>query len=81
MPPPSSPDYSRGMLATETLEFLLVPLRGAPIVLIPIFSALLLIAAGGGLPGLALIVLSWLAGFWLFAARWTPGAGGALIWA
>ena len=49
------------MQATETLKFLLVPLRSASIVLIALFSVLLLIAAGGGLLGLplAMIVLSW----------------------
>lgn len=41
MPPPSSPDYSRGMQATETLKFLLVPLRGAPLVLVAMLSVLL----------------------------------------
>lgn len=49
------------MQATETLKFLLVPLRSASIVLVALFSILLLIAAGGGLLGLplAMIVLSW----------------------
>lgn len=50
------------MLATETLKYLLIPLRGAALVLIVAFSLLLLIAASGGLLGLplALLVLSWL---------------------
>jgi len=54
-------DYSRGMHAMETLKYLLVPLRGASITLIVLFSFLLLIAAKGGLMGLplALIILSW----------------------
>ena len=49
------------MQAAETLKYLLVPLRGASLVLIVIFSALLLIAASGGLLGLplALITISW----------------------
>jgi hypothetical protein len=49
------------MQAMETLKFLLVPLRGAAIALIFLFSLLLLIAAAGGLLGLplALIVISW----------------------
>jgi hypothetical protein len=49
------------MQATEVLKFLLIPLRGASIVLIALFSILLLIAAAGGLLGLplALIVVSW----------------------
>lgn len=49
------------MQATETLKFLLIPLRGAALVLIVIFSVLLLIAGSGGLLGmpLALLVTSW----------------------
>jgi hypothetical protein len=49
------------MQAAETLKYLLVPLRGASIVLIAIFSMLLLIAASGGLLGLplALLTISW----------------------
>jgi hypothetical protein len=49
------------MQALEALKFLLVPLRGAAIALIVVFSLLLLIAAAGGLLGLplALIVTSW----------------------
>lgn len=49
------------MQATDTLKFLLIPLRSASLVLIAIFSVLLLIAAGGGLLGLplALLVMSW----------------------
>jgi hypothetical protein len=49
------------MHAMETLKYLLIPLRGASLVLIVLFSFLLLLAAQGGLMGLplALIVLSW----------------------
>ena len=49
------------MPATEALKFLLIPLRGASLVLIAMFSMLLLVAASGGLLGLplALIVMSW----------------------
>lgn len=49
------------MHAMETLRYLLIPLRGASLVLIVLFSFLLLLAAQGGLMGLplALIVLSW----------------------
>jgi hypothetical protein len=49
------------MHAMETLKYLLIPLRGASITLIVLFSLLLLLAAKGGLMGLplALIVLSW----------------------
>lgn len=49
------------MHAMETLKYLLVPLRGASLTLIVLFSFLLLIAAKGGLLGLplALILLSW----------------------
>jgi hypothetical protein len=49
------------MQAMETLKYLLVPLRGAAIALIGIFSVLLLMAAAGGLLGLplGLIVISW----------------------
>ncbi|MFC4311402.1 hypothetical protein ACFPN2_20045 [Steroidobacter flavus] len=45
----------------ETLKYLLIPLRGAALVLIVVFSLLLLLAAKGGLMGLplALLVLSW----------------------
>lgn len=49
------------MHAMETLKYLLIPLRGAALVLIVSFSVLLLIAAHGGLLGLplALLVTSW----------------------
>ncbi len=49
------------MHAMETLKYLLIPLRGAALVLIVVFSLLLLLAAQGGLLGvpLALLVLSW----------------------
>lgn len=49
------------MQATETIKYLLVPLRGASLVLIIMFSILLLIAASGGLLGLplAFLTLSW----------------------
>lgn len=49
------------MHAMETLKYLLIPLRGAALILIVLFSFLLLLAARGGLLGvpLALIVLSW----------------------
>jgi hypothetical protein len=49
------------MHAMETLKYLLIPARGAAIVLIVLFSFLLLLAAQGGLMGLplALIILSW----------------------
>lgn len=49
------------MQATETLKYLLIPLRGAALVLIVTFTVLLLIAANGGLPGLplALFTTSW----------------------
>lgn len=49
------------MQAAETLKYLLIPLRGASLVLIVTFSVLLLIAASGGLLGLplALITISW----------------------
>lgn len=49
------------MHAMETLKYLLIPLRGASIVLIVLFSFLLLLAARGGLLGLplALIIVSW----------------------
>jgi hypothetical protein len=49
------------MQAAETLKYLLIPLRGASLVLIAIFSVLLLIAASGGLLGLplALLTISW----------------------
>ena len=49
------------MQATELLKYLLIPLRGASLVLIVIFSFLLLVAANGGLPGLplALFTTSW----------------------
>lgn len=46
------------MQMAETLRYLLIPLRGASLVLIIIFSALLLIAASGGLLGLPLAVLT-----------------------
>ena len=61
MPPSLAHDYSRAMHAMETLKYLLIPLRGASITLIVLFSLLLLLAAKGGLMGLplALIVLSW----------------------
>lgn len=50
------------MHALETLKCLLIPLRGAALVLIVTFSILLFIAANGGLLGLplALLVVSWL---------------------
>ncbi len=44
-------DYSRAMHAMETLKYLLIPLRGAALVLIVVFSLLLLLAAEGGLLG------------------------------
>jgi hypothetical protein len=49
------------MPAAEIFKYLLIPLRGASLVLIAIFSVLLLIAAGGGLIGLplALLTVSW----------------------
>jgi hypothetical protein len=49
------------MQASETLKYLLIPLRGASLVLILTFSVLLLIAAGGGLLGLplAMLTISW----------------------
>lgn len=49
------------MHATETLKYLLIPLRGAALVLIVAFSLLLLLAAGGGLLGIPLVflVVSW----------------------
>lgn len=49
------------MHAMETLKYLLIPLRGAALVLIVSFSILLLLAAHGGLLGLplALLVVSW----------------------
>lgn len=49
------------MQAAETLKYLLIPLRGASLLLIVIFSILLLIAASGGLLGLplALLTVSW----------------------
>lgn len=49
------------MHAMETLKYLLIPLRGAAIVLIVLFSLLLLLAAKGGLMGLplALLIVSW----------------------
>jgi hypothetical protein len=49
------------MQALEPLKYLLMPLRGASIALIFIFSLLLLIAASGGLLGLplSLFVVSW----------------------
>ena len=49
------------MQALEPLKYLLIPLRGASLTLIALFSVLLLIAASGGLLGLplALIVTSW----------------------
>jgi hypothetical protein len=46
------------MQATETLKYLLVPLRGASLTLIVIFSILLLIAVSGGLLGLPLVLLT-----------------------
>ena len=42
------------MHATETLKYLLIPLRGAALILIVAFALLLLIAANGGLLGLPL---------------------------
>ncbi len=61
MLPSLTRDYSRGMHAMETLKYLLIPLRGAALVLIVLFSLLLLLAAHGGLLGLPLgfLVLSW----------------------
>lgn len=49
------------MHAMETLKYLLIPLRGAAIVLIVLFSFLLLLAANGGLMGLplAMLIVSW----------------------
>src|SRR5687768_10054375 len=49
------------MPATATLKYLLIPLRGASLVLIVTFSILLLIASSGGLLGLplALLTISW----------------------
>jgi hypothetical protein len=49
------------MQVAETLKYLLIPLRGASLALIVIFSILLLIAAAGGLLGLplALLTVSW----------------------
>jgi hypothetical protein len=49
------------MQMAETLKYLLIPLRGASLVLIIMFSAMLLIAASGGLLGLplAVLTLSW----------------------
>jgi hypothetical protein len=49
------------MQATETLKYLLVPLRGASLILIVTFTILLLLAARAGLLGLplALITISW----------------------
>jgi hypothetical protein len=49
------------MQAAETLKYLLIPLRGASLVLIVTFSISLLIAATGGLLGLplALLTISW----------------------
>jgi len=49
------------MQAADTLKYLLIPLRGASLLLIAIFSILLLIAASGGLLGLplALLTISW----------------------
>jgi hypothetical protein len=49
------------MQAAEILKYLLIPLRGASLVLIVGFSVLLLIAASGGLLGLplALLTISW----------------------
>jgi hypothetical protein len=49
------------MQAAEILKYLLVPLRGASLVLIVIFSILLLVAANGGLLGvpLAILTASW----------------------
>jgi hypothetical protein len=46
------------MQATETLKYLLIPLRGASLVLIVIFTILLLLAARGGLLGLPLAILT-----------------------
>lgn len=50
------------MQAAESLKYLLIPLRGASLVLIVTFSILLLIAASGGLLGvpLAILTFSWL---------------------
>ena len=49
------------MHATETLKYLLIPLRGPALILILTFTFLLLLAAHGGLLGLplALLVISW----------------------
>lgn len=49
------------MHAMATLKYLLIPLRGAAVFLIVVFSFLLMLAAAGGLIGLplALLVLSW----------------------
>jgi hypothetical protein len=49
------------MHAMETLKYLLIPLRGASVILIALFSFLLLLAARGGLMGLplALLIVSW----------------------
>ncbi len=49
------------MHAMETLKYLLIPLRGAALILIVSFSILLLLAANGGLLGLplAMLVISW----------------------
>lgn len=49
------------MQAMETLKFLLVPLRSSAPALIALFSVLFVIAAGGGLLGLPLVLLvtSW----------------------
>jgi hypothetical protein len=53
--------YIRRMQAAEILKYLLVPLRGASLALIVIFSVLLLLAAAGGLLGLplAMLTISW----------------------
>lgn len=50
------------MQAAGILKYLSIPLRGASLTLIAIFTVLLLIAAGGGLIGLplALLTISWL---------------------
>lgn len=63
MPPSIARDYSRGMHAAETLKYLLIPLRGASLILIALFSLLLLLAASGGLLGLPLAMLI---GSWFF---------------
>lgn len=49
------------MQAKETLKYLLIPLRGASLVLIVIFTVLALLASRGGLLGLplAILTLSW----------------------